>query len=168
MQSKQCLHRVILSNRAKWWYPKTALNVMTLTFLNLVVVRGILVGLIQGSTDVYKKYYAGDIIISTLPKKGFIENSPNIINIIDNMPWVESYSPRYIESGRVEAEYKTKLRETDAANEAGGIVAGINPMKEEETTQLSSKVVEGKYLSSSDTDSILLVSNLLKKYTPVE
>ena len=29
--------------------------VMMLTFLNLVVVRGVLVGLIQGSTDVYKK-----------------------------------------------------------------------------------------------------------------
>ncbi|OHA88972.1 MAG: hypothetical protein A3C70_00480 [Candidatus Zambryskibacteria bacterium RIFCSPHIGHO2_02_FULL_43_14] len=154
--------------RSNIWTTVLIVFVMTLTFLNLVVVRGILVGLIQGSTDVYKKYYAGDIIISTLPKKGFIENSPNIINIIDNMPWVESYSPRYIESGRVEAEYKTKLRETDAANEAGGIVAGINPMKEEETTQLSSKVVEGTYLSSSDTDSILLGSNLLKKYTPVE
>lgn len=49
--------------------------VMMLTFLNLVVMRGVLVGLIQGSTDVYKKNYAGDIIISPLAKKEYIENT---------------------------------------------------------------------------------------------
>lgn len=142
--------------------------VMMLTFLNLVVVRGVLVGLIQGSTDVYKKSYAGDIIISTLPKKEFIENSPNIINIVSAMPWVESYSARYLIGGKVEAEYKTKLRETDAANVASGLVAGINPEDEEATTHLSSKLVEGTFLDSGDTDSVILGSNLLKKYTPVE
>ncbi|CAN5140615.1 ABC transporter permease [soil metagenome] len=142
--------------------------VMMLTFLNLVVVRGVLVGLIQGSTDVYKKYYAGDLIISTLPKKEYIENSPNIINIVEALPWTESYSPRYTEGGSVEAEYKTKIKETDAANKAGGIVEGIDPEKEDRTTRLSSKVVEGSYLNSSDSDSILIGSNLLKKYTNVD
>ena len=142
--------------------------VMTLTFLNLVVVRGVLVGLIQGSTDVYKKYYAGDIIVSNLPRKDYIENTSNITNIIANLPWVESYTARYVEGGRVEAEYKTKLKETDASNEANGLVAGIDPRREDETTNLSSKVVEGTYLTNSDTNSILLGSNLLKKYTPVD
>ena len=37
--------------------------VMTLTFLNLVVVRGILVGLLQGSTDVYVENYSVDILM---------------------------------------------------------------------------------------------------------
>lgn len=142
--------------------------VMMLTFLNLVVVRGVLVGLIEGSTDVYKKYYAGDIIISSLPKKEFIENTPNIVSIVSNLPWVESYTARYVEGGRIEAEYKTKLRETDASNEASGLVAGIDPLREDATTNLSSKVVEGEYLTNFDTDSVLLGSNLLKKYTPVD
>ncbi len=142
--------------------------VMMLTFLNLVVVRGVLVGLIQGSTDVYKKYYAGDIIISNLPRKDYIENSPNIVSIVKNLPWVESYSPRYLIGGSVEAEYKTKLRETDAANKAGGLVAGINPEEEDATTHLASKVVEGAYLTQSDSDMVLLGANLLKKYTNVE
>jgi ABC-type lipoprotein release transport system permease subunit len=142
--------------------------VMMLTFLNLVVVRGVLVGLIQGSTDVYKKSYAGDIIISTLPKKEFIENSSNIINIVNALPWTESYSARYLIGGKVEGEYKTKLRETDAANVATGLVAGINPLKEEETTGLSSKIVEGSFLDPTDSDMVVLGANLLKKYTPVE
>ena len=154
--------------KSSWTTTALIVFVMTLTFLNLVVVRGVLVGLIQGSTDVYKKYYAGDIIISNLPKKDYIENTANIINIVSNLPWVESYTARYVEGGRVEAEYKIKLRETDAANEANGLVAGINPDKEDSTTNLSSRVVEGTYLTSSDTNSILLGSNLLKKYTPVD
>jgi putative ABC transport system permease protein len=128
----------------------------------------VLVGLIQGSTDVYKKYYAGDIIISSLPKKEYIENSPNIESIVAGLPWVESYSPRYVEGGSIEAEYKTKLRDTDAANKSSGLVAGIDPEKEDETTHLSQKIVEGEYLTSSDADSILIGSNLLKKYTNVD
>lgn len=154
--------------KSSWATTALIVFVMTLTFLNLVVVRGVLVGLIQGSTDVYKKYYAGDIIISNLPKKDYIENTSNITNIISNLPWVESFSARYVIGGKVEAEYKTKLRATDADNEANGLVAGIDPDQEDATTNLSSKVVEGAYLTRSDTNSVLIGSNLLKKYTPVD
>src|SRR6185436_2730254 len=86
--------------------------VMTLTFLNLVVVRGILVGLIQGSTDVYVRNYAGDLLVSTLPKKNYIENSPQIESLARSLPWVASISARYVEAGSVEGNYKSKLRQT--------------------------------------------------------
>src|SRR5436853_4304195 len=71
--------------------------VMMLTFLNLVVVRGVLVGLIESSTEVYKKRYSGEIMISVLPKKDYIENSPSIIEIIKGLPWLDSYSARYVQ-----------------------------------------------------------------------
>ena len=51
--------------------------VMTLTFLNLVVVRGVLVGLVEGITKVYDEAYSGDVFISNLPKKTYIENDEN-------------------------------------------------------------------------------------------
>jgi ABC-type lipoprotein release transport system permease subunit len=142
--------------------------VMSLTFLNLVVVRGVLVGLIQGSTDVYKEYYSGDIIVSSLSKKDYIENSPNVVSIVDRLPWVEAYSPRYVSSGRVEAEYKLKIKETDQANAVGAMIEGINPSKEDATTNLSSKIVEGSFLNSNDADSIILGATLLRKYTNVD
>jgi hypothetical protein len=50
--------------RANIWTTSLIVLVMTLTFLNLIVVSGILVGLIQGSEDAQKKYAIGDIIIS--------------------------------------------------------------------------------------------------------
>ena len=42
--------------RANKWTTMLIVAVMTFTFLNLVVVSGILVGLIQGSEDAQKKY----------------------------------------------------------------------------------------------------------------
>lgn len=142
--------------------------VMMLTFLNLVVVRGVLVGLIQSSTDMFKERYAGDILISSLPKKDYIEGSTDIINIVKNLPWLTTYSPRYAESGTLEGTYKERIDFTESANMAGGVVTGINPILEENTTGLSDSVIEGRYLTPEDTDSILIGANLLKKYLDIE
>lgn len=142
--------------------------VMVLTFLNLVVVRGVLVGLIEGSTNVYRSGYAGDILITALPKKEYIENSPSILAQSQQLPWAEVVTYRYVEGGTVEANYKTKIRLTDAPNAASGQIAGINPELEDQATHLSSKVIEGSYLTSADTDSILIGANFLRKYLDIE
>ncbi len=142
--------------------------VMALTFLNLVVVRGVLVGLIEGSVQVYQEFSTGEIFISKLPKKNFIEDSPFIIETLRSLPWVKSFSPRYLEAGQIEADYKTKIRQSDVSNQAGGVIAGINPKIENATTNLSSKIVEGEFLGPEDTEYIVLGSSLLKKYVPVE
>lgn len=142
--------------------------VMMLTFLNLVVVRGVLVGLIQGSTDVYATSYTGEVVLTNLSKKNYIENSPSIIETVKSLPWIETYSARYLESGRIEADYKNRTRLTDDKNSAGGIVAGINPVEEDRTTNLSKKVIEGEYLGPSDSDYVLVGSDLLKKYVPID
>ncbi len=142
--------------------------VMTLTFLNLVVVRGVLVGLIQSSTNVYKERYSGDVIISVLANKDYIENSPSIIEIVKNLPWILHYSARYAETGKIEGTYKERINYTDKPNQAGGLIVGINPTDEDATTHLSTKVLDGSYLTPSDTDFIMIGANLLKKYLPIE
>ncbi len=142
--------------------------IMTLTFLNLVVVRGVLVGLIQSSTDLFREKYAGDIFISTLPKKTYIENSPSVVEIVKNMPWTDVYSVRYVESGTVEGTYKERIDFTEDANIANGVFTGIDPIKEQETTDIASMIIAGSMLTPEDTDSILLGANTLKKYLPIE
>lgn len=142
--------------------------VMMLTFLNLVVVRGVLVGLIEGSTDVYKSGYAGDVLITTLPKKDYIENSPAILSTIDGLPWVENFSARYVEGAVIEANYKTRLRLTDKPDSIVASVVGINPVVENQVTGLQSKVIEGSYLTPDDSDSILIGANFLRKYLNIE
>lgn len=142
--------------------------IMMLTFLNLVVVRGVLVGLIQSSTDLFREKYAGDLFISTLPKKTYIENSPSIVEIVKNMPWTDVYAVRYVEAGTVEGTYKERVDFTEDANIANGVFTGIDPIKEEETTNISSMIIAGSMLTVEDTDSILLGANTLKKYLPIE
>jgi ABC-type lipoprotein release transport system permease subunit len=51
---------------------------------------------------------------------------------------------------------------------AGGVVAGINPEMEDKATGISSKIVEGSYLTSRDTDSIIIGANMLKKYLDID
>lgn len=142
--------------------------VMTLTFLNLVVVRGVLVGLLQGATENYKEHYAGDIIVTNLPKKNFIEHSQRLISAIDNLPGVESYTYRYAEGGEIEANYKERIRLTDDPNSAGTTIVGIDPDREDSVTGISKFVIDGRYLTADDTDGILLGANLLRKYLDIE
>lgn len=142
--------------------------VMTLTFLNLVVVSGILVGLIEGSTQTYRARYTSDVIISTLKEKTYIDQSPSIIQLAQNLPWTDKVTARYNESGVVEAGYKTRLRQTDLPNEAGAIFTGIDPEEEDAVTGLAELVTEGKYLRPDDYDQVLLGYQLLRKYLPID
>ena len=52
--------------------------IMMLTFLNLTVGRGILVGLPKGSTNVYDERYSGDLVISKLRQEKYIVEYPRI------------------------------------------------------------------------------------------
>jgi len=142
--------------------------VMVLTFLNLVVVSGILVGLIQGATDAVKTLYVSDISVTPLKNKDFIENSPQIIKTIKTLPWVESATSRYLTSGVIEANYKKKIKQTDVSDEVGTIISGINVEDEEKVTHLSKYLIEGEFLKPDDNDQILVGSMLLKKYFPME
>mgnify|MGYP003429467722 FL=1 len=68
--------------RANIWTTTLIVLVMTLTFLNLIVVSGILVGLIQGSEDAQKKYAIGDIVISSFLNRSAIEQTPRVVDIV--------------------------------------------------------------------------------------
>ncbi len=149
------------------WTTGLIVFVMVLTFLNLVVVSGILVGLIQGSVEAARTQYTSDVIISTLPDKAYIENSPNIIAILRSLPEVESISPRFLEGVTLEANYKTR-RETDKPNIAGANIIGINPEAEDIVTGLSNSIAEGSYLSSGDFDQVIIGQYLLRQYLPFD
>ena len=102
--------------RSSLWTTILIIFVMFFTFLNLVVVSGILVGLIQGAIDAVRLHYTSDVIISTLNNKTYIENSPEIIRIVETLPDVEAYTARYLEGGTLEANYKTRTKEKEKAN----------------------------------------------------
>lgn len=154
--------------RANPWTTLLIVFVMMLTFLNLVVISGILVGLIEGSENANKDLYTSDVIISPLTERQYIRESPRIEKVVESAPGFVALTTRYVEGGTVISNYKDTLRPDQTYNKAGGSFAGINPESEDRVTNLSKTVVEGEYLESGDTDSILIGASLLFKYTPIE
>src|SRR3989338_1682398 len=59
--------------------------IMMLTFLNLVVVSGILIGLIEGANQANKEQYTGDVIITTLSGEEDIGHSHELESTLRSM-----------------------------------------------------------------------------------
>lgn len=154
--------------KANIWTTLLIVTVMVLTFLNLIVVSGILVGLIEGAVVANRDRYSSDVFISTPLKKNYIENTGEILDFIKTYPGVVAYASRYSESGKIETNYKNRTRLTDEPDQAGASVAGIDPIAENNLTGISKYILEGEFLTPEDTDSIVIGANLLYKYTPIE
>ncbi|MDB5204066.1 MAG: ABC-type transport system permease component LolE [Candidatus Taylorbacteria bacterium] len=153
--------------RASKWTTGLIIFVMVLTFLNLTVVSGVLVGLIESSIKAQRQYYTSDVLLSTPDKKEYIENTSNIIEMIKSLPEMQMYSPRYSESGTIEANFKENTKATD--KEMSGVVfTGIDPDVENKLTGISKFIIEGSYLNADDFDQVLIGSLFVKKYSPVE
>lgn len=150
--------------RASLWTTGLIVFVMLLTFLNLVVVTGVLVGLIEGINESYRTQYTGDVILSALPTKNYIENTPSVVAFMKTLPQVSMLTERYQSGGTIEANYLTRTDDTEKPNATGAQVIGIDPTKEDAFTGLASHIIEGEYLAEGDYDQILVGHYLLAKY----
>ncbi len=153
---------------ANKWTTLLIMFVMTLTFLNLIVVSGILIGLIQGSEDAQKKYAIGDIVISSFLNRSAIEQTPKVEAIVKTIPGYKYHTVRYTGSARVESNYRDTIKPGEKRDGVGGALLGIDPVQEEVFSGISKFVIRGSYLESTDQDSILIGKNLLYEFTPIE
>lgn len=140
--------------------------VMVLTFLNLVAVSGILVGLIEGSSVAYRSKYIGDLLVSPLENKKTIQDTDQIVSVIKSLDEVKGYSVRYIQSGSVESNYNN--RDAGKRREiASGNIFGIRPSLENSVTAWGDDLIEGEFLDDSDTGKIVVGKNMLARYAQV-
>ncbi len=139
--------------------------VTTLTFLNIVLTNGILVGLAQGSATEYAKQYSGQVLITPLDNKNYIENSQDIIQIAQSTPGVTNYLTRYVHNGTLVADYKRNVKSSDKSNDIDALFAGIDPVGENKQTGLAKLVTKGSYLQPGDEGYILVGSGLLAQYS---
>lgn len=153
--------------RTNPWQTILVVFVMMLTFLNLVVVNGILVGLIDGALLGYQKNYAGDLLIQKLPEKEQIDHASAIIAALESEPGILGYSPRIVEAGTVEAHFRESVAFPDEVRDRVGVaVVGINIDRESLVTSLPSSVVEGEFLTEADDDYVVIGGNLIDRYFP--
>ncbi len=151
--------------RSNKWTNALIVFVMLLTFLNLVVVTGILVGLVQGMSDLYRAQETGDVIVSSLDTKNYIEDSQQAISFIHTLPQVKHMTARYVSAGRLEANYMTRTDPNARANETGASIVGINPADEDAFSHLATYVGEGQYFAPGDYDQVLVGSQLIDRYS---
>ena len=149
---------------ASRWTTGLIVFVMLLTFLNLVVVTGILVGLIDGINSGYRNEYTGDVIISPLSTKEYIEDTPSVIAFLKTLPQVSLFTERYQASGTIEANYATRTNMKEKPNATGAQILGIYPVAEDAFAGIGARVIEGAYLADDDYDQILVGRYLLAQY----
>ncbi len=154
--------------RGNRWASALTILLITLTFVNLVIVGGVLVGLIESSSLANRVRHSSDILLSTPASKSYIEQSAAIISLIERTDGVVKYSARYAEPATITAGYKTKLNPKDVEDYARAVVAGIDPVRENDLTGIAEKVVEGRFLKPNEFGAIVLGSNLLYKYIPID
>jgi putative ABC transport system permease protein len=153
---------------ASIWTTGLIVVVMMLTFLNLVVVNGILVGLIESSIEASEDRYSGKVIISTLRQKSIIENSGEIESVLKNLPNVTGIVPRVLAGGTIQADYRRLLKPEETPNQASTNISGIIPSEEDKVTGLSNYIIDGTYLDDEDKDGVLVGAFLINELTPID
>ncbi len=150
--------------RANVWTTSLIIFIMMLTFLNLVGVSGILVGLIEGSVKANREQYSGNILFSTPKGDSYIEGSHTMIETIKITPEVESFTARFLGNATIEANYSTRRDPNALRDSVGAQVAGIDVLAEEKVTNLSKYVKEGEYLRPGEDQYILMGANMIQRY----
>lgn len=139
--------------------------IMTLTFLNLVVVNGILVGLLAGSFKQFNERYSGDIFVTPQERIEYVENGQQIIKLAKAQEGVLAVSARTVTVGRVRGDLDKNPNGKESPNENSGSVVGIDPENEEKVTGISDLILKGETLSSGDEGYILVGASLIKEYS---
>ncbi|USN87530.1 MAG: ABC transporter permease [Candidatus Nomurabacteria bacterium] len=150
--------------RASFWTTALIIFVMMLTFLNLIAVSGVLVGLITGAENAVRENSMGDLIVSAKSDEDHIVNTQAIVRELDTYPEVTTRSVRYLGVGELEANYKERRDLKGDADVTNVKVSGVDPITENQTSDLSEFVVEGEYLSPNEEGMILIGAYYLSQY----
>ena len=151
--------------RSNPWTTLLIIFVMSLTFLNMVLIGGLLLGLAQGMIGSFKQYYSADLFITPSTEKSIIEQTQDITSAVETIPNLDSYTLRITTPAKVEYGHRTRTEPTDIVENSQAVLTGINFSQENEVTDLSKKVIEGEYLSDADFNSVLVGKNLFEKYS---
>lgn len=147
------------------WSTALIIFVMSLTFFNMVLMGGILIGLADGMMNSFKTYYSSDILIKPTSQHVSISQTSMLDSLIKSLPSYKALSKRYTVPAILENEDKVKIKETDIGQRVSSTLVGINPSEEDAVTGLSSRVISGDFLNSYDTEGIVIGKGLLAEYS---
>ncbi len=137
--------------------------ILSLAFLNLVFIAGILSGVIEGINKQVVANLVSNIVIEPQEeptKKDFIIHAQDLREQIEQIPGVVAVASRYKLVGTFsydkEKNGKPKIR--------SGEIIGVDPTNEKNISQIAKRVVSGEYLEGFGNGEILLGSSLAGGY----
>lgn len=142
--------------RANKWTTLLIIFVMMLTFLNLITVSGVLVGLIAGAENAVRAEYLGDLVITEKDGEDQILDTETILREIPSFPEISAYSVRYSGGGVLEANHKERRDLKGERDTATVSITGIDPALEDSMSGLSDNIMEGEYLDPNEEGYILV------------
>jgi ABC-type lipoprotein release transport system permease subunit len=151
--------------RASKWTTGLIIFIMVLTFLNLVVVSGLLLGLITGSYESFREGYSGEVIITAAPQRDYIENSQQLISYVKSHPRITATSVRYVAGVQLLGTLNDLPNKNERPNQIGIRLVGIDPVAEENLTGFSRFILDGETLAPGEEGYILIGANMIKKYS---
>jgi putative ABC transport system permease protein len=150
--------------RANRWTNILIVFVMMLTFLNLIAVSGILVGLIAGAEKAVRESSIGDLIISAKDGEDRILETNQFVSALTSYPEVTTYSIRYSGNAIIEANYRERRNLANERDIAAVRVTGIDPIQEQEMSKLADSVIAGEYLNPDEEGYILMGAFYIEEY----
>lgn len=137
--------------------------ILSLSFLNMMFISGILNGLENLFYRAIIDTFASSVTVNPQEKpqlKQYIINQNEIQSEIQSIPGVIATTRRYSLAGSLAFD-KDKNGQFKSVS---GPFIGIDPQAEEKVLTISKQMLDGQYLSDTDTDSILLSSSLAGGY----
>ena len=151
--------------RSSRWTTGLIVFIMVLTYLNLVVVSGLLVGIIAGSFNQFQDKYAGQVLVTPITGEDYIENSLSLVGFLEHHPHVTALSARHVVGASVLGTLDDLPKKNEEANKVAAQIVGLTIANEEAVTGLSRSVIKGTMLSEGQDGYIVIGQNLLRKYS---
>ncbi|HPQ82751.1 MAG TPA: ABC transporter permease, partial [Candidatus Saccharimonas sp.] len=149
---------------ASMWATGLIVVIILFTFLNLVALSGILLGIVDGALDQVRTQALGDINVSPLDGETRVLETERFLQILETYPEIKAYSARYGGLVTIEANYKERRSLNQDPDIIAVNVTGIDPVAEAATTDLEDLVAEGEYLDPNESGYILLGKYNVDRY----
>jgi putative ABC transport system permease protein len=127
--------------------------IMSLIFVNLIFLPSIISGIGETLKQQSIDCVYGNLVIEPKEDNLYINNVDSIQKKLNSLPGVVGTSPRYITGATF--THKSKF--------VSGAIRSINPVDEEAVTTFHKGLIDGEYLSRTDTDEIMMGIELTGK-----
>lgn len=137
--------------------------ILLLTFLNLIIVGSLLMGITEDVGLKVKKSHVGDVFIEPAKEYNYIQNISEVLSLLDENRDIH-YSPRLTRGVSIEYGYKNMTGGKNPPR-TSTIIVGIDPQLELQVTNIDERIIAGSFLDEDDLNSVVLGSSLVDGYT---